>query len=192
MSLRVTCPGCSKRFQAPDSAAGKVGKCPTCGVTFALPAANSGADLNLGADRPFDDADFDEPVSTSPLSDLPPDPMPLSQMYAPPKASASTRDDRPRRGDDSPTRGRYRRIAAAAVFMDWLQWGSSLVFIVLLIGYSIDQQSGKDQAAWLEGQLALQLALSLSMGSMLFTWMATALLALLDIEKHLAAAGRTR
>jgi len=76
--------------------------------------------------------------------------------------------------------------------MDWLQWGSSLVFIVLLVGYAIDQQSGKDQAAWLEGQLALQLALSLSIGSMHFTWMATALLALLDIENHLAAAGRTR
>jgi hypothetical protein len=133
MSLRVTCPGCSKRFQAPDSAAGRVGKCPTCGATFALPSSSSGSDANLGVDRPFDDADFDEPMAASSLPDVPFEPTPLSQMYAPATATRSARDDRPQRNEEPPTRKRYRRVALAAEYMDWLQWGARHCLRIMIV-----------------------------------------------------------
>jgi len=37
MAITVTCPGCSKRLQAPDDRAGQVGKCPQCGTRIPFP-----------------------------------------------------------------------------------------------------------------------------------------------------------
>ena len=39
MSIAVGCPSCGGRFNAPDSAAGRRTKCPTCGSPLSVPAA---------------------------------------------------------------------------------------------------------------------------------------------------------
>ena len=38
MPIRVQCPGCSARFKAPDSYAGRSEKCPKCGAAVSIPA----------------------------------------------------------------------------------------------------------------------------------------------------------
>jgi len=43
MPISVTCDGCGKSLKVKDEWAGKRGKCPGCGKTFAIPAAGSGA-----------------------------------------------------------------------------------------------------------------------------------------------------
>jgi hypothetical protein len=40
VSIRVTCPACGKQSKAPDSAAGKKGRCPDCGAAVEIPAAD--------------------------------------------------------------------------------------------------------------------------------------------------------
>lgn len=194
MSLRVTCPGCSKRFLAADSAAGKVGRCPACGEKFALPeGAESVADFEVA--RPFDDADFDVPRASRPSVTLPPEPSPMTELYTRPReTTASTRGERSRHFAPTPTRGRYARIAGVAVVMDWIQWIVNLVVALLLVAYALQQQNDatSNEAAWIEGQLAWQLALSVTIGSMFYTWLVTALLALIDIESHLALMSRRR
>jgi len=37
MPIRVVCPGCGRKSQAPDSAAGRRAKCPGCGQTLTIP-----------------------------------------------------------------------------------------------------------------------------------------------------------
>ena len=37
MAIKVECPACGKRLSAPDSAAGKRAKCPTCGAVVVVP-----------------------------------------------------------------------------------------------------------------------------------------------------------
>lgn len=37
MAIELTCPGCGKRLRVPDSAAGKKGKCPSCGMVVDIP-----------------------------------------------------------------------------------------------------------------------------------------------------------
>ena len=37
MAIELTCPGCGKRLRVPDSAAGKKGKCPACGMLVDIP-----------------------------------------------------------------------------------------------------------------------------------------------------------
>lgn len=39
MPIVVTCPSCGSRFQAPESLAGKRGKCPKCGTVLDIPGA---------------------------------------------------------------------------------------------------------------------------------------------------------
>lgn len=38
MSIRITCPGCRKRFQVSDKFAGKKGPCPQCKTEISIPA----------------------------------------------------------------------------------------------------------------------------------------------------------
>ncbi len=68
----VACPSCHKKIKAPDSAAGKKAKCPSCGTVMMLPAAVQDAevvDQNMPPTPPAND-----PFSTLPsgggLSDL--------------------------------------------------------------------------------------------------------------------------
>src|SRR5213080_944712 len=57
MPISVTCDGCGKSLKVKDEWAGKRGKCPTCGKTFAIPAAGAammaGAAPALGGRRPI-------------------------------------------------------------------------------------------------------------------------------------------
>jgi uncharacterized integral membrane protein len=155
--------------------------------------AESVADFEVA--RPFDDADFDVPEASRPSVTRPPEPSPMTELYTRPReATASTRGERSRHFEPTPTRGRYARIAAVAVVMDWIQWIVNLVVALLLVAYALQQQNGaaSTEAAWLEGQLAWQLALSVTLGSMFYTWLVTALLALIDIESHLASISRRR
>lgn len=194
MSLRVTCPGCAKRFLAADSAAGKVGRCPACSEKFALPMGAESA-TEFEVTRPFDDSDFDPPPSGRHSESQPAEPSPMTQIYTQPReTTSSARGERNRHKESTPTRGRYARIAGVAVAMDWLQWIVNLVIALLLVAYALQQQGGANstEAAWLEGQLAWQLALSVTIGSLFYTWLVTALLALIDIEAHLASMSRRR
>jgi hypothetical protein len=50
MPITLTCPGCSSRLNAKDSAAGKTLKCPKCQNAVVVPA--SGWDLGLERTRP--------------------------------------------------------------------------------------------------------------------------------------------
>lgn len=45
MSIKFTCEHCRKEVKAPDSAAGKRGRCPYCGRTSYIPAAVEEADV---------------------------------------------------------------------------------------------------------------------------------------------------
>jgi predicted RNA-binding Zn-ribbon protein involved in translation (DUF1610 family) len=41
--IRVSCPSCQRAFNAPDNAAGKRAKCPTCGGPIEIPGASAQA-----------------------------------------------------------------------------------------------------------------------------------------------------
>ena len=42
MPIKVTCPACGQRSQAPDDARGKLARCPTCEQAFLIPAPAPG------------------------------------------------------------------------------------------------------------------------------------------------------
>jgi len=50
MTIRVTCPSCKKKIGAPESMAGKQGKCPHCGAKFLIPAQARGAPAGSSLD----------------------------------------------------------------------------------------------------------------------------------------------
>ena len=54
-AVQITCPNpqCRKRLRVPVGAAGRRGKCPSCGQVFALPAGEGGVD-STGEDVPTD------------------------------------------------------------------------------------------------------------------------------------------
>jgi hypothetical protein len=83
MPIRVTCPGCSRTVEAPDAAAGKSGKCTTCGAVISVPA----------------DASPDvEPVAEDPQNSTPP-PLP------PELRAAAAQREYEERGPTPPPRG---------------------------------------------------------------------------------------
>jgi hypothetical protein len=47
MPIKVNCPSCGMLVQAPDEAAGKMGRCPKCNSKFAIPAAAPGQEAYL-------------------------------------------------------------------------------------------------------------------------------------------------
>lgn len=57
MSIASQCPGCARKFNAPDHLVGKNVRCPQCNTSFALQAAGGGAPAN------FDFASAPDPVS---------------------------------------------------------------------------------------------------------------------------------
>jgi predicted RNA-binding Zn-ribbon protein involved in translation (DUF1610 family) len=79
MSIEVTCSQCGKTLQAKDSAAGKSAKCPQCGGTIKIPAAQPEVlDAELIA----------EPVETAlyvPMSNEPPPPEDMTARFPCPK-----------------------------------------------------------------------------------------------------------
>jgi hypothetical protein len=44
MAIELTCEGCGRRFEAPDRAAGRKGRCPACGQEIAVPVPDEGAE----------------------------------------------------------------------------------------------------------------------------------------------------
>jgi hypothetical protein len=55
MAINATCPQCGKKIKAPDSAAGKKGKCPACQAVFQVPdAAPTEADEYAAHHQPHD------------------------------------------------------------------------------------------------------------------------------------------
>lgn len=191
MAITVTCSGCSKRFRASETAAGKLGRCPSCGATFPIPASNLNAVPTFGVDRPFEDSDFDSPRASMPDTAESFQSNDLSSLYEMPRTDDGPVRSKRKRTDEIPSsRGRYKRIASGLVAVDWFQWTTSLLFSIFLVIYGVSQVGSQDEAALRDGSLALQLALSTLVGSVVFSWLATALLALIDIEAHLASMGR--
>jgi len=76
MSIRVRCVQCQQAMKAPDSAAGKVVKCPGCGQRMRLPAGGSQAKPKRrprpqpAAEPDFEDYDQDLDFSNLPLDDF--------------------------------------------------------------------------------------------------------------------------
>lgn len=69
MPIPITCPSCNGKFNAPDAAAGKKGKCPSCGGIIPIPLAAPVEDVYEAEDfgyRPFDDDDFNPPTPSEP------------------------------------------------------------------------------------------------------------------------------
>ena len=70
MPIRVTCSNCSKVLNAPDSAAGKKGKCPACGEFFDIPAVTPPAE-GAASTAPAEEAADQPPPSPAFISSLP-------------------------------------------------------------------------------------------------------------------------
>lgn len=51
-TFQIKCSGCSSVLQLPDSARGKIARCPKCKNTFRTPAASSGPELDEAEDPP--------------------------------------------------------------------------------------------------------------------------------------------
>src|SRR3982751_6576474 len=49
MPIAITCAGCGKNLKVKDEWAGKKGKCPQCGTTFAIPAAGQASKQAWGS-----------------------------------------------------------------------------------------------------------------------------------------------
>jgi len=62
VSIASQCPGCARKFNAPDHLAGKNVRCPQCNTSFALQAAGGGAPAN------FDFAAAPDPGSPAPAA----------------------------------------------------------------------------------------------------------------------------
>ncbi|MBY0524574.1 MAG: zinc-ribbon domain-containing protein [Gemmataceae bacterium] len=60
MTIKFGCPGCKKALNVPDNMAGRRGKCPHCGVGFAIPGGKRPAAAPVSND-PF--GSLDEPAS---------------------------------------------------------------------------------------------------------------------------------
>jgi len=52
MTIRFRCEKCSKIVKAPDNLAGKMGKCPGCGVTVHIPPSEAAGQLDNAAPAP--------------------------------------------------------------------------------------------------------------------------------------------
>ena len=50
MTISVTCGQCAKSFKAPDSAAGRKAKCPSCGNPIAIPETEPAAEAAPAAE----------------------------------------------------------------------------------------------------------------------------------------------
>lgn len=100
MPIPVVCPGCNKKFSAPDAAAGRKAKCPTCAGPIEIPqpaakgdvasfldALESPAAAKTAAPSSTDDGDFDYNVAPEE-----PAPKPASRVWSPsdPFAGRST------------------------------------------------------------------------------------------------------
>lgn len=57
MALQFPCPGCGRQLQVPEEAAGRQGKCPSCGMIFTIPSGGplppSGQPGSAGPSAPF-------------------------------------------------------------------------------------------------------------------------------------------
>jgi len=70
--MLVACPSCHKKIKAPDSAAGKKAKCPSCGTIMMLPAAVQDAEV-IDQDAPLTPPSsdpFSTPLGGGGISDL--------------------------------------------------------------------------------------------------------------------------
>jgi predicted RNA-binding Zn-ribbon protein involved in translation (DUF1610 family) len=80
MAIQVTCPSCQGKFNAPDNAAGKRAKCPTCGSAIQIPTPAPVEEI-LEAEAlpasPYSDEDFEveAPAALPATPDTKPCPM---------------------------------------------------------------------------------------------------------------------
>jgi hypothetical protein len=79
MAISVTCDKCGARFKAPDTAAGKKGKCSKCGAAIVVPAL-----VPAGADDDLYD------IAATPTPPLPAQPPPAPTYNPPPRSPTST------------------------------------------------------------------------------------------------------
>ena len=124
MSIPVRCLGCSKSFTAPDSAAGRRGKCPSCGASVRVPEPVS-IDASSGG--------FADDLADAIAVDHEPSPTPMSDLYetpTPPRHSVKTPPTTTRPGP-------HRVARRTAIVVDWIWfWMTVLVSVVVGIAYA--------------------------------------------------------
>jgi len=79
MPIDVTCDACGSRFKAPDTAAGKKGKCKKCGAVIVIPTPEP-----VGAPPEDDLYDIAEPAAPQPARPYKPSTSPGASAAAPP------------------------------------------------------------------------------------------------------------
>lgn len=68
MSIPGQCPGCGRKFNAPDQYAGKSVRCPQCGQSFALGAAPADPSFAFTPERPAAPSTVTMPANAAPSS----------------------------------------------------------------------------------------------------------------------------
>lgn len=143
MPIPVSCPNCSARINAPDSAAGKRAKCPKCGGVIPIPAAEPEVEVV--------DDDF-EVVDDEPAPKKKPRPRDEDEDDEPPRRKASRRSadandgERPRKkkaprrdddDDDRPRRSKGKKAAKSSSLP--LIIGGGVLLLVIGIGIFVWQ-----------------------------------------------------
>lgn len=193
MPIPVTCPGCSKNFTAPESAAGKRGECPKCGSRVRVPASDMDDGLSSLLDEvtPIDVDDFDDAMrsTTPPPKDSPPkDPPPtrLSDYYSPTPSPDKRTPSKNRRSNR--TRGRYARATNYLIGLDWINFLAVVGLAIVAVGYGLTLSTNENATPqeWEAFRLLCVVEFYLIWAYIGTFIVVTALLALLDIEDHLA------
>lgn len=194
MPIRVSCPGCSKSFTAPESAAGKRGKCPKCGTRVEVPGDETD-DYGLsdlpGAVPTIDAGDFDDAMRPSPTP-LPTGPSPtrLADLYAPQPGPEKRRQQATRAS--ARTRGRYERAMNLVISLDWINFLGVIIIAIVAAGYGAMLLAKGDAT---EREWAIFRLMWIAEFYVFWAYVgvflsATAFLALLDIEDHLSSKAR--
>jgi ribosomal protein S27E len=136
MAVAVQCPGCGSRLGVPNTAAGKLVKCPKCAITLSIPG---GSDFEV-AENDFEVVEDDfEVLEEKPKSRL-------AATRIPRSGTRDDDDDRPRRkrnvvanyededDDDEEDRPRRKRKKVASSSKLLLLIGGVVAFVLLLCG----------------------------------------------------------
>jgi hypothetical protein len=110
--MQVSCPQCTQQLMVPLSAAGKTGRCPSCGFTFTLleqaaPPAMRSSSPSSG-NNPFRDLDgYEQPVSAAANNGFPQPDQQSPEQSAFPSITAESVTQKARRAEAADEGGTF-------------------------------------------------------------------------------------